>query len=90
MVWDRRQFFRRVGFVLTAVLVCSPAFAQTDDPQSLVAEGERLVWLRAWTKAEPLFREAEEAFAARGGKRNALYAEINAFRDCQCQKCPSD
>jgi hypothetical protein len=45
-----------------------------------VAEAERLVWLKAWTKAEPLFTQAERAFAARGDKRNALYATINALR----------
>lgn len=80
MVWDRSQLVRRVGFIVAAVLLYSPAFAQTADPQSLVAEGERLVWLRAWTKAEPLFSEAERGFAARGDKRNALYAAINALR----------
>src|SRR5437762_43643 len=80
MVRDLRQPVRRLGLALAAIFLCSPAFAQTADPQSLVGEAERLVWLRAWTKAEPLFSEAERAFAARGDTRNALYAEINALR----------
>src|SRR5436190_20471999 len=80
MVRDLSQSVRRLGLVLATVFVCSPAFAQSNDPQSLVAEGERLAWLRAWTKAEPLFSEAERAFAARGDKRNALYAAVNALR----------
>lgn len=79
MVWDHVRWIR-LGVLAGAVFLGSPAFAQTVDPQSLIAEGERLVWLRAWTKAESLFREAERAFAARGDKRNALYAAINALR----------
>src|SRR5437660_10564687 len=80
MVGDSRRPVRRIGLVLAGVLLYSSAFAQTTDPQSLVAEGERLAWLRAWTKAEPLFSEAERVFAVRGDKRNALYAAINALR----------
>ena len=80
MMWDRSRFFRRGGLLLAAVLLCSPAFPQTADPQQLLAEAERLAWLKAWTKAEPLFTQASRAFAARGDKRNALYAEISALR----------
>ena len=79
MVWDHGRWIG-VGLFLAAVFLGSPAFAQTVDPQSLIAEGERLVWLRAWTKAEPLFSQAERAFAASGDRRNALYAAINALR----------
>jgi tetratricopeptide (TPR) repeat protein len=80
MAWDRRRLVGWIGLVFACVFLSAPAFAQTVDPESLVAEGERLVWLRAWTKAEPLFNEAERTFAARGDKRNALYAAINALR----------
>lgn len=79
MVWHHGHWIR-VWLLLGAVFLCSPVFAQPIDPQSLIAEGERLVWLRAWTKAEPLFSQAERAFATSGDRRNALYAAINALR----------
>ena len=80
MVWARSRLLPRVGLVLAAVLLFSPAFAQTADPQQLLAEADRLAWLKAWTKAEPLFTKAGRVFAASGDRRNALYAEINALR----------
>lgn len=80
MVWDPARLSGRVGLLLAVVLVSSATFAQTADPQELLTEAERLAWLKAWTKAEPLFTEAHRAFAARGDERNALYAEINALR----------
>lgn len=80
MVSDRNCLFWRAGLVVAAVLLWSPAFAQSADPQQLLAEAERLAWLKAWTRAEPLFAEAGRAFASRGDQRNALYAEINALR----------
>ena len=36
--------------------------------------------MKAWTRAEPLYAAAEREFAARGDKRNALYAQISALR----------
>ncbi|WP_291981100.1 CHAT domain-containing protein [Luteitalea sp.] len=50
------------------------------DPHALLAEGDRLAWLRAWSQAEPQFTEARRLFAAAGDERNALYAEISALR----------
>jgi hypothetical protein len=41
---------------------------------------DRLAWLRAWTTAEPRFLQAQKLFVARGDNRNALYAEVSAFR----------
>jgi hypothetical protein len=46
----------------------------------LVQQADRLAWLKNWTRAEPLYGEAQRLFAARGDRRNALYAEINALR----------
>jgi CHAT domain-containing protein len=66
--------------VVVAVLLCSPAIAQESDPHKLLAEADRLAWLRAWTKAEPLFAAAERAFAAQGDQRNAMYAHVSALR----------
>lgn len=46
----------------------------------LLQEAERLAWLRAWSAAEPRFVQAQALFAASGDERNALYAEVSAFR----------
>ena len=50
------------------------------DPSALLGEADRLAWLRAWSAAEPQFLQAQKLFAARGDARNALYAEVSAFR----------
>jgi tetratricopeptide (TPR) repeat protein len=55
------------------------AQAQTD-PMTLLQEADRLAWMKAWTKAAPVFTEAQHLFEARGDHRNALYAEINLVR----------
>ena len=70
---------RRSGFVLCRF--CLPAFAQTDsDPEKLIEQAERLSWVKAWARAAPLYAEAERLYAARGDRRNALYAQINYLR----------
>lgn len=80
MACVRVYVVRRIGLGLAVVLLSCSVSAQESDPEKLVAEGERLAWLRAWTRAEPLFSEAERIFAARGDERNALYARINSLR----------
>lgn len=50
------------------------------DPGALLKEADRLAWLRAWSAAEPHYLQAQKLFAARGDERNALYAEVSAFR----------
>ncbi len=50
------------------------------DPGALLREADRLAWLRAWSAAEPQFLQAQRLFAASGDERNALYAEVSAFR----------
>jgi tetratricopeptide (TPR) repeat protein len=79
MTCDR---FHVVGIVgtLLAALLCPPVVAQTSDPDKLIAEADRLAWLRVWTRAEPLYAKAREAFIARGDERNALYAEVSRLR----------
>src|SRR5438093_4830005 len=75
------RFGNRVALALLACSVAAPAVAQTAvDPQKLLAEADRLAWLRAWTRAEPLYAQARTAFIARGDKRNALYAEVSRLR----------
>jgi CHAT domain-containing protein/predicted negative regulator of RcsB-dependent stress response len=72
---------RRAGFVALSALVYSSAFAlSTIDPDKLLQDAERLAWLKAWTRAAPLYAEAERLFTARGDRRNALYAQINHLR----------
>jgi len=66
--------------VVVSVLLCPAAFAQTPDPQKLLAEADRLAWLRVWTRAEPLYAKAQETFISAGDKRNALYAEVSRLR----------
>ena len=79
MTCDR---FHLVGIVgtLLAALLCPPVVAQTSDPHKLIAEADRLAWLRVWTRAEPLYAKAREAFIASGDERNALYAEVSRLR----------
>src|SRR5215210_4270291 len=80
MTCDRFHLVGIVGTLLTALL-CSPAaVAQDSDPHKLVAEADRLAWLRVWTRAEPLYAKAREAFIARGDERNALYSEVSQLR----------
>jgi CHAT domain-containing protein len=71
-----------VGIVgtLLALLQYSPAVAQVSEPHKLLAEADRLAWLRVWTRAEPLYAKARDAFIANGDERNALYAEVSQLR----------
>src|SRR5881628_3673161 len=79
MTCDRVHLVGSVA-VFVFLVLGFPAIAQESDPHKLLAEAERLAWLRAWTKAEPLFTAAERAFAAQGDERNAMYARVSALR----------
>jgi tetratricopeptide (TPR) repeat protein len=75
------RFLIRMWLALLACSVTAPALAQSGiDPQKLLAEADRLAWLRAWTRAEPLYAQARAAFIARDDRRNALYAEVSRLR----------
>lgn len=54
--------------------------AQSPDPHRLLAEADRLAWVKNWTRAEPLFAQAEQLFAQRGDRRNQLYAQVSKVR----------
>ena len=54
------------------------AHAQT--AADMLAEADRLAWLKNWSRAEPLFSKADEMFTATGDERNALYSRISAIR----------
>src|SRR5262245_48629249 len=79
MTCDRFHVVGTVGVVL-AIVLCFPALAQNADPHKLLAEADRLAWLRVWTRAEPLYAEARDAFMRTGDKRNGLYAEVSQLR----------
>jgi len=79
MTCGRFHVVGTVGVVL-ALLVCFAAFAQGRDPHKLLTEADRLAWLRVWTRAEPIYAEAREAFLRSGDRRNALYAEVSRLR----------
>jgi hypothetical protein len=61
MTCDRLHLVGIVGTLL-ALLQYSPAVAQDADPHKLLAEADRLAWLRVWTRAEPLYAQAREAW----------------------------
>jgi len=79
MTCDRLHLVGIVGTLL-ALLQYSPAVAQVSEPHKLLAEADRLAWLRVWTRAEPLYAKARDAFIANGDERNALYAEVSQLR----------
>src|SRR5580700_7599458 len=56
------------------------AFGQQGEAERLIAEGEKLAWLKNWQAAEPFFEKAEVGFRERGDKRNELYARISRMR----------
>ena len=58
------------------------------DPQVLLAEANRLLWLFNGPRAAPLYAEAESLFAQRGDARNELYAKIGGL-DQKLRRCPS-
>ncbi|MCC6178181.1 MAG: CHAT domain-containing protein [Chloroflexi bacterium] len=62
------------------VLLASPASAQPTDPAKLLEEADRLAWMKSWARAEPLFAEAEKAFAAKGDRLNTLHAQVSRLR----------
>jgi hypothetical protein len=81
MSWNPATSVRFLGLVVLAASLCHAASAQNPaDPHKLLQEADRLAWLKAWTRAAPLYAQAERLFVARGDRRNALYAQINNLR----------
>src|ERR1700731_498890 len=82
MSWGRIvAFIRRTTLVVAAASLCHATFAQnTPDPDKLLQDADRLAWLKNWTRAEPLYADAERLFTERGNQRNALYASVNKLR----------
>ncbi len=74
--WWRRLLLGLIGAHAAALVL----LAEDNNPERILAEAERLAWLKNWTRAEPLFTKAEQLFAARGDRRNELYARIGKLR----------
>jgi len=72
------RFHQRIGITALACALAAPALAHdAGDPQKLLAEGDRLAWLRV---SEPLYDQAHLALVATGDSRSALYAEVGRLR----------
>jgi len=50
------------------------------NPELLLAEANRLMWLFNWPKAEPLYIRAEQLFKEKGDTRNEIYARVGRIR----------
>ncbi len=56
-------------------------YSQTgQNPDDILKEADRLVILRSWELAEPLFAEAEREFSNRDDRRNTLHAQAGKLR----------
>lgn len=66
--------------ILALVLLLPSARQQAPDPEPLLQQADRLAWMKNWSRAEPLYAEAERLFDARGDRRDALYASVSKLR----------
>ncbi len=71
---------RHATLLAAWALVASSALAQPPDPVKLLEEADRLAWMKAWSRAEPLFSEARQLFEARDDDLHALHARIGQLR----------
>ena len=62
------------------ILASAIGNARAQTAADVLAEADRLAWLKNWSRAEPLFSKADEMFTAAGDERNALYSRISAIR----------
>src|SRR5438270_352643 len=66
--------------IALVILASATGNAHAQTAADVLAEADRLAWLKNWSRAEPLFSKADEMFTAVGDERNALYARISAIR----------
>src|SRR5256884_6971871 len=73
---------RLAVFMFLCALACTFSQAQTatDDPDVSFKKALHLGDLYNWADAAPLFTQAEQLYAARGDRRNALYAHLGLIR----------
>ena len=50
------------------------------NPEILLAEGNRLAWVFNWPKAQPLYVRAEELFREKSDTRKEVYARVGRIR----------
>lgn len=77
---SRSAHHRSIPILAFWVLVAVPAIAQPSDPDKLLAEADRLGWMKLWARAEPLFVDAQRLFDARGEQAKALHAKVGRLR----------
>ncbi|MDQ2777534.1 MAG: tetratricopeptide repeat protein, partial [Acidobacteriota bacterium] len=76
-------------FSATTVQYCGAQPSRTSNsetPEQLLRHGLHLGELYSWTDAATDFEQAEKGFAARGDKRDALYAHIGLIRATALQR----
>lgn len=71
---------RSIPILALALLLPHAAAQNIPDPDQLLQQADRLAWMKNWSRAEPLYADAERLFEARGDRRNALYAAVNKLR----------
>src|SRR6266852_9535064 len=73
---------RLAPWIFLCGAACTFAQVQTtaDDPDALMKKALQLGDLYNWADAAPLFTQAEQLYAARGDKRNALHAHLGRIR----------
>ena len=52
----------------------------SNDPNSLLAEANRLSWIGNWYAAGPLYEKAETLFHRAGDRRSEIYARVGRIR----------
>jgi len=74
------QYPRSIPILALVLLLPHTAAQNVPDPDQLLQQADRLAWMKNWSRAEPLYSEAERLFEARGDRRDALYAAVNKLR----------
>ena len=69
---------RLISSGLCVAVVCIGS--HQPDPRGLLKDADRIAWLKNWSKAEPLYADAERQFAAQGDRRDAIYAHVSKWR----------
>ena len=59
------------------VITPHPSSAPPDSAQALLDRADSLSWGNRWIDAEPLYKRAEQMFAAQGQSSKALYAQVS-------------
>lgn len=74
------RVFSPVGIAMLACGLTAPAFAQTNESATLLAEADRLAWLTNWSAARPVYAAAERAALRAGDRRAATHARFGRLR----------